>query len=107
MKSEFAWPWRAQPSHVRHLVLGQGLRCALWGVGIGLWAALALTRLMASLLYGVTAADPLSFIVVGILLALTATSASYVPARRSMRVDPMVALRYKTSTEKAGVNASF
>ena len=83
----------AQPRDVMRLVLGQGVKFALWGIVIGLLVSFALTRLMASLLYDVSATDPLTFIVVGILLALTSMAASYIPARRAMRVDPMVALR--------------
>jgi putative ABC transport system permease protein len=83
----------AQDSDVMRLVIGHGARMALLGVGIGTGAALGLTRLMANQLFGVSAHDPLTFAVVGVLLMIVAVAACYVPARRAMRVDPMVALR--------------
>ncbi len=83
----------AQPRDVLGLILGQGAKLALIGIAIGLIAALALTRLMATLLFGVSPFDPLTFASVAILLALVALAACYAPARRAMRVDPMVALR--------------
>ena len=85
----------AQREDVMRLVLGQGARMALIGVAVGLAAALGLTQLMASQLFGVTAHDPLTFVLVAILLTLVALLACYLPARRAMRVDPTVALRYE------------
>jgi len=83
----------AQRLEVMRLVLGQGARMAVIGVAIGGVAALGLTRLMANQLFGVTAHDPLTFIGVAGLILLVAVAACFVPARRAMRVDPVVALR--------------
>lgn len=85
----------AQTSGVRRLVIGKGMQLALVGVGVGLIAALALTRVLESALYEVPAADPLTFIVVTGLLLTVALLASYIPARRATKVDPLVALRYE------------
>jgi predicted permease len=85
----------ARQSDVMRWVLGEGTRMALVGVGIGIAAAYALTRLMSKLLYGVSATDPLTFLAVAILLTLVALAACYIPARRAMHVDPIVALRYE------------
>jgi putative ABC transport system permease protein len=85
----------AQPRDVFRIIVGQGLRLALFGVGVGLVAALVLTRLLQSFLFGISAYDPLTFIAVSLLLTLVAVAASYFPARRATRVDPMIALRYE------------
>jgi predicted permease len=85
----------AQRTHVLGMVLGQGLRVAFIGIVIGLVAALGLTRLIANLTYGVKPHDPLTFTGVAALLALVALAASYLPALRATRIDPMKALRYE------------
>jgi putative ABC transport system permease protein len=85
----------AQPQDVFRIIVGEGLRLALFGVGVGLVAALVLTRLLRSFLFGISAYDPLTFIGVSVLLTLVAVAASYLPARRATRVDPMIALRYE------------
>jgi len=83
----------AGTADVLRLVLWRGLALTLPGVAIGLTAALALTRLMQSLLFGVSAADPLTFVVIASLLTVVALLACWIPARRATKVDPMVALR--------------
>ena len=85
----------AQRKDVLALVLGEGVKLALLGAAIGIAAGLGLTRLMANLLYGVSATDPLTFAAVPIVLLGVAMLACYIPARRAMRVDPMTALRHE------------
>jgi putative ABC transport system permease protein len=85
----------AQPLEVIRLVLGQGGRIALAGILIGVGAALSIGRVLSSLLFGVTPTDPVTFVVVTLLLCVVALDACYIPARRAIRVDPMVALRYE------------
>jgi predicted permease len=85
----------AEPGNVRGMILRQGTKLTLLGVGIGTVAALGLTRLMAKMLFGVSAHDPATMIGVAVLLILVAMLACYIPARRATKVDPMVALRYE------------
>jgi putative ABC transport system permease protein len=85
----------APRGNVLGIVLGRGMLLALVGIGLGLVGAFALTRFLSTLLFGVTPTDPITFGVVSVLLALVAFLASYIPARRATRVDPMVALRYE------------
>ncbi|MGB2621314.1 MAG: ABC transporter permease [Candidatus Acidiferrum sp.] len=83
------------PRDVLRLILGEGLKLVLAGVVLGLLAALAMTRLLSTLIYGVSATDPFIFLSVVALLVAVALAACFVPARRAMRVDPIVALRYE------------
>ena len=85
----------AQPGRVLMLVLRQGLRLTLIGIGVGLAGALALSRVMSGLLYGVGATDPLTFAAIVVMLGVVALIACYIPARRATRVDPLIALKYE------------
>jgi predicted permease len=85
----------AQRKDILRMIVGEGARLAAIGAGIGILAALGLTRLMASQLYAVSVTDPITFTGVAIILVGVALFACYIPARRAMRVDPMVALRYE------------
>jgi predicted permease len=85
----------AQRRDVLRMVLGEGLRVALVGVAVGIVAALGLTHLLTQMIFGVRAVDPITFAGVAILLTFVALAACYMPARRAMRVDPIVALRYE------------
>src|SRR4029453_4830644 len=85
----------AQRSDVMKMTIGQGLRLVLTGVAIGLAAAFVLTRVMSTLLFGVSPTDPVTFISISIVLVSVAVLSSYVPALRATRVDPMFALRYQ------------
>jgi predicted lysophospholipase L1 biosynthesis ABC-type transport system permease subunit len=85
----------AQQIDVMKLVLSQGMSLILIGLAVGLACSLASTRFLSSLLFGVTATDPLTFAGVIVLLALVALAACYIPARQAVRIDPMIALRYE------------
>jgi len=85
----------ARPADVLRLVIGQGMRLALCGAVLGMIAALAAARLIQDLLFGVSPSDPMTLLVVAVILGIVALIACYLPARRAMRVDPMVALRYQ------------
>ena len=85
----------AQLGNVRGMILGQTLKLTLTGVGLGLAGAFVVARFLASLLFGVGTYDPVTFVGVALLLVGVAMAASYIPARRAMRVDPIVALRYE------------
>ena len=87
--------WGAKQEDILKLVDGQGFRLALVGVTIGVLGALTFTRFLSSLLYGVNPTDPSTILVVSLLLIVVALIASYIPARRAMRVDPSVALHHE------------
>ena len=85
----------AKPPDVLRMVMVHGLKLAWAGVSLGLAGSLAMTRLLRTFLYDVSATDPLTFMQVGVLLIIAATAACYIPARRATKVDPMIALRYE------------
>jgi len=85
----------AQSGRILSLVVGQGMRLTIAGLTLGILIAFAATRVLSSLLFGVSAHDPLIFGAVSLVLATAAILACYIPARRATRVDPMVGLRYE------------
>jgi putative ABC transport system permease protein len=85
----------AQPRDIFKMVVGQGMKLALAGVGVGLVFAFVSTRVMVSLLYGVQATDPLTFVAIPAALTAVVIMSSYIPARRATKVDPMISLRYE------------
>jgi putative ABC transport system permease protein len=85
----------AQPRNIMSLVLTQGMKLAALGVLLGLIGAISMTRWLVSLLYGVSATDPLTFALIALLPMIVAMLACWIPARRATRVNPLVALRYE------------
>jgi len=85
----------ARPGQVMFFIMRQGLTLTLLGIGLGVAGSLALTRLMSGLLFGVRATDPITFVGIVVLLMVVSAIACYLPARRAMKVDPLVALRYE------------
>ena len=85
----------AKPREILQLILRQGLILAVAGTVIGLASALAMTRVLSIMLYGISATDGMTFAGISLFLLLVSLLASYIPARRAMRVDPMVALRHE------------
>ena len=85
----------ATPRQVQRMVVIQGMRLALIGLVLGVGSSLAMARLMSSMLYGVKPRDPVTIVFVAALLSAVTLLATYLPARRASRVDPMVALRYE------------
>jgi ABC-type antimicrobial peptide transport system permease subunit len=85
----------AQRGDVLKLVVGEGMKLIVAGIGVGLLGAFLLTRWMKSLLFAVSASDPLTFVVITLLLTIVALFACWLPARRATKVDPLVALRYE------------
>ena len=85
----------AQPRDVLGLIIAQGMKLVFSGVLIGLMSAFAMTRVMKSLLFGVSATDPMTFALIAILLIVVALLACYLPAMRAMKVDPLTALKYE------------
>jgi len=85
----------AQPADILHLILRQGAKLALLGIALGTAAAVLLARLMAGLLFGVRSSDPLTLAAAISVLLFAAFAACYIPARRAMRVDPLISLRFE------------
>jgi hypothetical protein len=92
-RSVCGWRWGAHKGHVSRTLVGEGMKLAPSGALLGLGGALALTRLLKALLFGVSATEPLTFIVIAALLIMVEPLACWIPARRATKVDPMVALR--------------
>ncbi len=95
MRSASAWLWGARPEDVLALVGKLGLKLTSIGIVIGIGLAIGLTRLISEFLFGVKPTDPITYAAVAATLMMVALLASYIPARRATKVDPMVALRYE------------